>query len=132
VSIALAARRADRIATALTAARARSSGPILIAFLTLYCDGETCSAREVVVLVKEHDAPIVAELCCPACRRPLTLHYVETREERPVAEEAEARSNVVAQLYTRRHPGEGIPLAAFLGASLEDLIARVLADEGRA
>src|SRR2546422_7383533 len=102
---AIASRRADRIATALTEARARSSSPVFYGYLELYCDAEACSAREVVVHVKEHDGPTSPRLRCPACSRPLKLHQVQTREERFDDDEAAARVSVNVQLWKRAHPG---------------------------
>jgi uncharacterized protein YbaR (Trm112 family) len=131
--LSISAQRANQIAAALSAARARSWRLILFGFVTAYCDNPRCAAREIEIHVKEqHNEPVAPDLCCPACSGPLALHHIETREERHAAGEAEARSNVAAQLYSRRHPGEGIPLGTFLNVSLESLIARVLTDEGRA
>jgi uncharacterized protein YbaR (Trm112 family) len=118
---AIAARRADRIATALTEARARSSSPVFYGDLELYCDGDGCSAREVVVHVKELDGPTPVRLRCPACRRPLKLHQVQTREERIGDDEAAARVSVNVQLWKRAHPGEdAIPLGMLLNDRLPD------------
>jgi hypothetical protein len=129
--LSISARRVDRFAVALNAARARSASPVFIGVITLYCEGQACSAREVVLHVREHDGPTTLDLGRPACWRPLTLHYVQTREERRVADEASARRSVVDQLYERQHPGEAIPLCALINVSLDALIARVLADEAR-
>jgi hypothetical protein len=117
---AIATRRADRIATALTGARARTSSPILYWYLELYCDYAGCSAREVVMHVKELDGPTPPRLRCPACWRPLKLHDVQTREERIDGDEAAARVN--AQLWKRAHPGEE---AVPLGLLLDDRLATV-------
>jgi len=114
----LASRRADMIAAALTAARARSSSPVFVGYLELYCDGEECSTREVVVHVKEYDAAVIPRLRCPACGHPLKLHHVQTLEERMDADEADARRSVNAQRYRHRHPDEAIPIGALLDDSL--------------
>jgi hypothetical protein len=114
---AIAARRAERIATALNEARARISSPIFYGYLELYCDGEGCSAREVVVHVKEHDGPTPARLLCPACSRPLKLHQVQTREERIDDDETAARVSVNVQLWKRERPGAE---AAEFGLLLDD------------
>ena len=115
---AIAARRAERIATALIEARARSSPPVFIGYLELYCDGDACSAREVVVHVKEHDGPTSQRLRCPACLRPLKLHHVQTREERADDDEASARRSVNAQRWERAHPGDAVPLEVLLDETL--------------
>src|SRR5438128_1765869 len=108
-------------------ARARADLPTFIGRVEAYCGH--CPVRRVWLEVKEHDERTAADLCCPACRHPLTLHHVETRDEWHGADEAAARSSVIEQLYERRHPGESVPLGVFLNVSLDDLIARVVADE---
>jgi hypothetical protein len=124
--------RTARTVAALDAGRNRSGRGIFFGVVRAYCDNPDCPAREVEIHVKELVRPITAELRCPACRRLLTLHHVETREERHVADEAAARSDVAEQLYSRRHPDEGVPLGAFLDVTLDGLIARLSADKGRA
>ena len=94
----VASRRAERIATALSEARARSSSPVFVGYLELYCDAAGCSVRDVVVHVAEHDRPTSPRLHCPACRRPLKLHQAQTHEERLEDDEAAARVNVNVQL----------------------------------
>jgi len=118
---AIAARRAERIATALTEARARTSSPIFYGYLELYCDRAGCSAREVVVHVKELDRPTPPRLRCPACLRPLKLHDVQTREERINDDEAASRVSVNVQLWKRAHPGkDAVPLGMLLDDRLPD------------
>jgi hypothetical protein len=118
---AFASRRVKRIATALAEARARSSSPVFYGYLELYCDRDACSAREVVVHVKELDGPTSPRLCCPACLRPLKLHDVQTREERFKDDEAAARVSVNVQLWKRAHPGEkAVPLGMLLDDRLPD------------
>jgi hypothetical protein len=118
---AIAARRAHRIAAALSEARARSSSPVFVGYLELYCDGEGCSVREVVVHVAEHHRPTSPRLHCPACLRPLKLHQVQTREERMDDDEAAARVSVNVQRWKRAHPGEeAVPLGLLLDGRLPD------------
>jgi len=124
--------RTARTTAALDAARRRTGVGILFGSVTLYCNTSDSPAREVEIHVKELVRLLTAELYCPACRRLLTLHLVETREERHVADEPAARLNVIDQLYERQHPGEATPLAALFSVSLDDLIARVLVDGARA
>jgi uncharacterized protein YbaR (Trm112 family) len=120
VTRAIATRRTDRIATALSEARARSSSPVFVGYLELYCDGEGCSVREVVVHVAEHDRPTSPRLHCPACRRPLKLHQAQTREERLEDDEAAARVSVNVR-WKRAHPGEeAVPLGLLLNDRLPD------------
>ena len=114
----VAYRRTVLIAAALTAARARSPSPVFVGYLELYCDGEECSMREVVVHVKEYDAALTPRLRCPACGNPLKLHHVQTLEERVDADEANARRSVNAQRYRQRHPDEAVPIGALLDDSL--------------
>jgi len=117
----VALRRVDRIAKALAEARARSSSPVFVGYLELYCDGEGCSVREVVAHVAEHYRPTSPHLHCPACRRPLKLHQVQTREERMDDDEAAARVNVNVQRWRRAHPGEeAVPLGLLLDDRLPD------------
>jgi hypothetical protein len=85
---------------------------IFFGVITGYCNNGECPAREGEIHVKELVRPITAELRCPACRRPLALHSVQTREERHVADETAARLSVIDQLYERTHPGEATPLGA--------------------
>jgi hypothetical protein len=117
----VALRRVDRIAKALAEARARSSSPVFVGYLELYCDAEGCSVREVVVHVAEHDRPTSPRLHCPACLRPLKLHQAQTREERLEDDEAAARVSVNVQRWRRAHPGEeAVPLGLLLDDRLPD------------
>jgi hypothetical protein len=121
VTRAIATRRTDRIATALSEARVRSSSPVFVGYLELYCDGEGCSVREVVVHVAEHDHPTSPRLHCPACLRPLKLHQAQTREERMDDDEAAARVSVNVQRWKRAPPGEeAVPLGLLLDDRLPD------------
>jgi hypothetical protein len=71
----------ERTARHLAAARGRGALAPFIGRLELYCATPACSVREVVVRVKELSGPTPARLTCPACRHPLKLHWVHTREE---------------------------------------------------
>lgn len=118
MSLLIASRRAERIAAALAAARARSAVRVFFGFITAYCANADCAAREVEIRVKEHDDPICPRLRCPACLRPLKLHHVQTLAEREDADEADARRSVNAQRYRLRHPDEAIPIGALLDDAL--------------
>jgi len=109
---------AERIGTALSAARARSPLDVLIGHVEAYCHHADCAVRVVSLEVKEHDDPLPPRLRCPACRRLLKLHSVQTREERMDADEADARRSVNAQLWERAHLGEAVPIGALLDDTL--------------
>jgi len=106
------------LAAALAAARDRDAGRIFFGFITAYCNNPDCAVREVEIRVKEYDDPIGQRLGCPACGTSLTVHGVETFEERAEADDADARRSVNAQLYRQRHPDEAIPIGALLDDSL--------------
>ena len=113
-----ASRRADRIGTALSAARARSSLAVFIGHVEAYCHHADCAVRVVSFEVKEHDDSLPARLRCPACRHRLQLHHVLTLEEQREAFERNARISVNAQMYQRRAGDVPVPLGALLDDSL--------------
>ena len=118
------AQREGAIAAALRAARTRSQLGAFIGHAELYCENGDCVAREVDIRFKEHDDQLPSRLICPACQAPLTLHGVQTLEERDEAEEAAARRSVNEQLWRRAHPDAfGVPI----GVSLDDTLPGVRA-----
>jgi len=106
--------RAAAVARALHAARERSELPVFLGTLEVYCDHPGCPVRTVSVEVKEHDDVTPGDLRCPACRRPMKLHHVHTREEQYAADRLTARRCVNAQRFEKTHPGAAVPIGALL------------------
>jgi hypothetical protein len=100
------ARQTTTVSAALAAARTRAGAPIFIGEAKLYCEEQSCSVRQVVVELKEHNGLTPAPFGCPVCRQPLNLHRVLTREEKHAQDERLARCSVNAQRYQRDHPDE--------------------------
>jgi hypothetical protein len=109
------------IAAALSAARARDGRAYFVGHIECYCENPDCPAREVEIFFKELDEPLPSRLGCPACRRQLKLHHVQTLDEQEQADEADARRSVNAQLWRRAHPDAfAMPLGAFLDDRLPE------------
>ncbi len=123
-----AAERAERIATALEAARLREcTRPRLIGEAELYCETSTCPAREVVVHFKELDGLLTPRLRCPACRQPLKLHHVQTLDEAERERNRCARRRVNVQRYIAaeraRSRDARAPVAIPLGVLLDETLS---------
>jgi hypothetical protein len=111
------------LAAALDAARLRDGYPAFIGRLQLYCNNGACTVREVNVEVKEYDGPTPARLTCPACRRPLTLHGVQTLNEIIEEGDRDARLSVREQLQLARREAAG-DISGFRILSFDESLPR--------
>jgi hypothetical protein len=118
--------RITAIAEALEAARRRSPHPHFIGELELYCERDTCPARQVRLTVKELDGPTPPQLRCPACRHQLKIHHAQTIAEVNEKHRRSARVSVNVQLYAQRerrrnpHGLIAIPLGVLLDERLPE------------
>jgi hypothetical protein len=103
-------------AVQLRAARSRDQGRDFHGECELYCEAPSCSARTVVVAIKELDAwghTVIPR--CPLCHAPLKTHCVRTAREAAADARREARCLVNVEVWKRDHPGQlGVPLSVYL------------------
>jgi hypothetical protein len=108
----------DLAIEAIRQARARQ----YLLHIVMYCQSDACPAREIDIYVKDHDQallPLIGDgMCCPVCgRQRLRLQSVQTRRERQIADEREARCSVNRQLRRAK-----LPPGALLAESVADIL----------
>lgn len=90
-----------------------------------YCDNTHCSAREVVIRIKDHDRALrnhlekfyERPLACPLCSQPMKLHYAITSKEHQAREEQDSRHSVNVQMRQRDyHAAHGNDALFFMTA----------------
>jgi hypothetical protein len=123
--------RAKAFAERLEGARARDVHEVVFT-IELYCDGDACSARTVVMTIKELDGltDVTRPPRCPLCRSPLKTHHVETLSEANAVFRSEARSSVNMQIFMERErqrlgdPEALVPVP--ISVLLDDSLPRVV------
>lgn len=105
------ARNAGIRAVSEDVSKARESDSILS--LELYCDESGCPAREIRLLVKDHDSTFVnlikrqGGFRCPLCASPAKMHWVRTARQEAIEKEHSARCNVAMQMMRRDRTPDG-------------------------